>query len=291
MISIIISSADDILLEKVLVNIAHTIGVPYEVISTSNSNGKKGLAQVYNESASKAQYDVLCFMHEDIEFVTKDWGLKVLEILEDASIGLLGVAGANYKSLAPSGWGCPGLEDLSYKLNLIQQFKYSSKAPVHEFFNANNEKLSQVACIDGVWMCTRKSVFDQFEFDAQLLTSFHGYDMDLSLQIGSKYTVAVTFEILIEHFSEGNYSADWLASMLKVNRKHKRILPLNIGGFSKEISRKAELHAFRHLLMILSKEHYSTYSKLRVLWGQELYRSVGLKQFIKLSKRILFRKY
>jgi len=74
MISIIICSVNTAFLEQVNKNITATIGVPYELLAWDNRDAKKGICEVYNWMASKAQYAYLCFVHEDILFETENWG-------------------------------------------------------------------------------------------------------------------------------------------------------------------------------------------------------------------------
>lgn len=72
-ISIIISSYQPnyfLALEK---NIAETIGIPYEIIKIDNPN-TMGICEAYNKGASKAQFENLLFIYEDILFQTKYWG-------------------------------------------------------------------------------------------------------------------------------------------------------------------------------------------------------------------------
>src|ERR1700749_930895 len=105
MISIIISSANPSLLIQASKNIEDTIGVPYELVSFDNSGGQKGICEVYNLGIKKARYELLCFMHEDIEIETHGWGQVVIDQFNsDKELGLLGVAGSIYKTLTPSGW-------------------------------------------------------------------------------------------------------------------------------------------------------------------------------------------
>jgi len=291
MISIIISSTDPVYLSNVQQNIKETIGVPYEVISVNNGDGQRGLCEIYNSCAVQARYELLCFMHEDLKILTTDWGLKVIEIFNDEKIGLLGVAGADYKALTPTGWACPGIEAASNKVNIVQRYKYKGNETNHEFYNANHEVLSQVASIDGVWMCTRKEIALERKFDEGLLKQFHGYDIDFSLNVASSYAVVVTYDVLLEHFSEGDYSADWLDATLKVNYKYKQSLPLNIGNYDQWECRFAEKSACKKLLKILSGNGYGAFKKLGILWKYELYRVLGMKQFILFQLNILISRY
>ena len=99
MISIIISSVNKNQLRLVAENIRKTIGVPFELLSFDNHEGKYGICEIYNKGIAKAKYDILCFMHEDIEIHTDKWGNIVSAYFENnKELGLVGVAGSDNKS-------------------------------------------------------------------------------------------------------------------------------------------------------------------------------------------------
>ncbi|RNL49619.1 glycosyltransferase [Pedobacter jejuensis] len=291
MISIIIASVNGLQLENVKKNIADTIGVPYELFSFDNIDGTKGLCELYNSGAAKAKYNILCFMHEDVELLTSNWGAKVCEIMHDETIGLLGVAGSTYKALTPSGCAFAGNEAKTNKVNIIQRYKYNTGVTKKEYFNSENEQLTQVACIDGVWMCARKSITTANKFDENTLPLFHGYDIDFSLQVARKHKVMVTFDILIDHFSEGNYSADWLKSAIQISLKHQQQLPLNVANLDAIEVARGEKMACKALLKMLSAENYNALAKTGVFWKCRLYRVLGFPRFLLFNLKIIIGRY
>jgi hypothetical protein len=106
MISVIISSARPQLLKRAISNIERTIGIPFELLVYKNSNAERGICEIYNKGAKDAKYNTLCYMHEDLDIKTENWGKLVLATFAQyKNLGVLGVAGASYKSYAPSGWG------------------------------------------------------------------------------------------------------------------------------------------------------------------------------------------
>ncbi len=244
MISIIVCSINNEFLELIKENIEKTIGLEYEILAIDNKNKPKGITSVYNEGARKANYDYLCFVHEDVQFNTKNWGEKLINIFNNKNIGLVGVAGCAYKSKVPSGWGAQGFEAKLVKLNIIQHYKYQNQPVTHHFLRCGEEDLAQVACVDGVFMASKKEVIEEFQFD-EGLTGFHGYDIDLSIAINQKYHVYVTYDILIEHFSEGRFNKEWIESILYVHKKWSNKLPLNLADISKREMITCEKRTFR----------------------------------------------
>jgi len=249
MISIVISSVNKQNLENVRQNIANSIGVPYEIIAYENGEGDKGICEIYNEGARAANFDILCFMHEDIIIKTPNWGAVVINNFAlNESLGLLGIAGSSFKTQAPSGWGTPVYEVDTNFYNYEQHFKHSSKKSMHAYHNPRGKKLEKVVVLDGVWFCTTKAVLSKCRFDEDLFKGFHCYDLDFSLTVGQFFDVAVTFDILLEHFSEGGYNREWFSDTLKLHEKWQAKLPKTIEPISDKLIAKMEKRALLRIL-------------------------------------------
>jgi glycosyltransferase involved in cell wall biosynthesis len=268
MISIIICSANAADLKLVQENISATIGVPHEVIAFDNGSGSKGICEIYNHGTKQAKFDILCFMHEDISFRTVNWGKKVLSIFkENEEIGLLGIAGGGYKSLTPSSWYNYHLqENGGFYANLIQGFKHTGKPDQHEYRNPKTESLSRVACIDGCWMCTRKTVAIRYPFDEKRLKKFHGYDLDFSIAVNQQYHVMVTFEVLLQHFSEGNFDSTWMDEIIKVHKKWGGFLPVNADNLNERDLKRVERDAYLGFLQRSLDSGYTHNQLLGLIW-------------------------
>jgi glycosyltransferase involved in cell wall biosynthesis len=284
MISIIICSANAEELQQVSQNIDQTIGVPYEMISIDNSDRKRGICEVYNEGKKKAGFDILCFMHEDIEIKTEGWGEKLLSIFDaNADIGVVGVAGGGYKALAPSGWYCLEYNspDKSFQ-NVIQGFKLKTKTEVHAYHNPYQQSLSEVVCVDGMWFCARKSILKDKPFDEDLLKGFHGYDVDFCLSLFGKHKIVVTYDILMKHSSEGNFNKEWLNELLKLHRKWNKHLPMTVTrSVSKEDLYFTEKKALKNVVEQMLEWEYSFYDIHRMLFSLARSRKMPLRLFFK----------
>ena len=91
MISVLICSSNPVLLKQAKINISETISVKHEILHTDNREFNNGICSVYNELASRASFSYLCFVHEDVLFETKGWGLKIIDnFSSDLNIGLIG---------------------------------------------------------------------------------------------------------------------------------------------------------------------------------------------------------
>jgi len=222
MISIIISTQDLNLLEQVSENIKETIGVEYEIIAIENK-AQYSICKAYNMGVEQSIYPYLCFVHEDVLFKTKEWGKRLISIMKnDPAIGLIGIAGTKFRSSYPSAIGQgPGLS--KYLRGNI--FHYEIYKDFDESIQQN--ELEDVVCIDGVFMLTKKEVFTYCRFDDILLTHFHGYDIDFSLQVFfQSFRVIVDRGILLAHYSNGNYIGQNTIANRKVGRKWLKKLPV-----------------------------------------------------------------
>jgi hypothetical protein len=274
MISIIISSADPELLQQLTENIEVTVGVPFEIIAIDNSLGGQSICKVYNNGISQAKHDILCFMHEDIIIKTDNWGAILKSIFDnDADIGLLGVVGGSYKPFTPSTWEGLGMQNTF--CNIIQSYKYAQKEPYHDYRNPNDKLLEHVACVDGVWLATTSKIASEFKFDEESFKGFHVYDIDYSIAVGLHYKIAVTYEILINHFSEGKYSREWMMDTLALHHKWKDHLPVNVGGFTADECTYMEKVTFKEFIRRLLELKFPSEVAYAVL-KNKFYKKSGL---------------
>jgi hypothetical protein len=52
-----------------------------QVIQKIN-NGDKSLSEVYNEILDESTNDIVVFVHDDLEFDTNNWGVKLMKLFE-----------------------------------------------------------------------------------------------------------------------------------------------------------------------------------------------------------------
>jgi glycosyltransferase involved in cell wall biosynthesis len=289
MISIIISSANKQQLGDVISNIKATVGIPYEIIAVDNGNGDKGICEVYNHGIAVAKYDVMCFMHEDVKIHTENWGGIVLDLfIKNEKVGLIGIAGSKHKAFVPSHW-FSFLAQLN-RVNIIQQYKFRSAEKEVVCQNPESESVSLVTGVDGVWFCTHKKVTQQIKFDQQLLKGFHGYDVDFSLSVGLKWDVVVTYDVLLEHFSEGNYNKQWIESTLVIHKKWRHTLPRTTVSLTPKENVEGEKKAFLFFIEKMKEAGYSNAEILTNMFQSKIYARYGWLRFFRLAKHIYRKK-
>lgn len=289
MISIIICSRNQTLLNNVSQSVRDTIGVPYEIIAIDNSEGKYGICKAYNLGVAQAKYDIFCFMHEDITFETQNWGQNVVNHLKDESVGLIGVAGADPMHKMP----CTFAQNLL--INEANIIVYSNDQKFSNHINtsinvAEAQIIKQVTGIDGVFMCTRMDVYQQYQFDEKTLKGFHAYDADFSLQILQKYKVCVVFDVLMHHYSSGHADKKFMDSYLKLCYKWRKKLPISYKQYTKQ--EKMQNH-WKVMPVFIDKLIELNYS-YRFIFKQYLYFSFDnyfrIVPFISILKNIIIPK-
>ena len=286
MISVIICSINNDLAQQVQKNIADTIGVVWESIIIENIQSPKSLTEVYNFGASKAQYDVLLFVHEDVLFKTQHWGKNLLDnFTNDTNLGLIGIAGSKYKSKAPSGWfsGIAALD--CCKITHVD----SNQQTQQIYFNpVAGTRLQQVVVLDGVLLCCKKNVWQQVKFDEILLKGFHLYDIDFSFRVAQKFKVIVSFEIDLIHLTEGgSFGDEWVNNTLFWHSKKQSSLPFYTKDLSTQKS-KFESAFVRNWLIRLKQEDISFSNKICWLYKSKTWRYITAWPFVVL---FLFKRY
>lgn len=284
MISVIICSRNEEMLRAVEQSVAATIGVVYEIIAIDNKQGKYNIFEAYNRGVALSKYGILCFMHEDIIFKTSNWGTIVNNIfINTPEFGLVGVAGSSYKTQLPSHWSFPYSLSATIYVNIIQHYRSSGQV-MHHFNNPRQEHLSEVVSIDGVWFCAPRAVFDKVSFDDKLFKNFHCYDVDFSLSVKQYYKVGVTFDIGIEHLSEGSFNQIWLIEALKLHKKWQAVLPMNVEQLTEAeqfIEEKGALMDFTSKM--LSNRFYDS-TVWSLLWNSRMRTRFGLIKLLQIGQ-------
>ena len=99
MISIIICSREKTRASQLKKNIQDTIGTEFETIIIDNSENKHSITQAYNIGIDQSKFDYLCFIHEDIEFKTSNWGNILTSHIDKNPQGIVGVAGGIFNPI------------------------------------------------------------------------------------------------------------------------------------------------------------------------------------------------
>ncbi|HMH20594.1 MAG TPA: glycosyltransferase [Puia sp.] len=271
MLSIVICSVNPGYLADVTENIRLTIGIEFELLVWDNRQAKNGLCEVYNRMAGKARFPYICFLHEDILFTTKDWGLALTELFKSKPrAGVIGIAGGKYKSRTYSGW-YTGQTDLDF-INITHRIGGRDIKMTQPTTGSPGEH--QVVCVDGVLIgCTRQA-WEAVRFDEKVLKGFHFYDIDFSLRAAQKYEVWVTMNIDLIHITKGgDYGDNWVKEAIHYHKNRKGSLPRYDEALVSEQRVKAvERSVAARWLDWLKVQKISGKNKWEWLTGQQLYK-------------------
>jgi len=259
MISVVICSVKKVLAQQVKANIDKTIGVPWEAIIIDNTNPSRAIAEVYNEGAGMARFPIICFAHEDITFETTGWGEKLVSHFDaDPGLGMIGVAGSNYKSKSLSGW-MTFIESCD-RCNILH-LDEAGKITKLYFDQPPAKPLKDVVTLDGVFLTIRRDILTNIHFDEEALKGFHLYDLDISYRVSRQYRVAVCFDIDIIHYTEGgDFGNNWVDYTMEWHKKYSDHLPVAIDN---QIGKDYEYRVKHFWLKRLRTENISFHRRLR----------------------------
>jgi len=235
MISIVVCSRNGKQFRTFTESVAATIGVEHEVVQIDNSNNKYNICQAYNEGVRLSKYEIICFSHEDIVFHTQDWGKVLIRVLNDHQIGLVGVFGICFFTLYPAVL----LDPNEFEGQVIIGTGEGYSTNHHNRFSPS--PIAEVAGVDGLFMTTRRSVMKQYSFPENELKGFHGYDMDINMQIRQQYKIVVTHDILMYHESGGNFNESYFETLNLLAKKWKSRCPVYVPGYSAKELEKLNL--------------------------------------------------
>jgi len=196
MVSIIVCSRKSNVLLSLKGNVLETVGCELELVIIDNSTNKYSIFQAYNEGVKRSKGEILCFIHEDVLFRSKNWGATIEKHFnDDEQIGLIGFAGTHFLPDTPMYW---------YSSPFVSQRNLNNDGGVvEEHFHEDwfgEKNIIEVVAVDGFCFFAKKSLFDRISFDDKNYKGFHMYDMDICMQvIEAGYKVCVCRSVLAEH--------------------------------------------------------------------------------------------
>ncbi len=225
---------------------------PGHAVEVIGIHDATSLCEGYNRGAARASGELLIFCHDDLDLPQADFGLRVLAHLQQ--VDMLGVIGAD--QLVDGDWGHAGPPHLFGQIlhrptgasANDQGFLYLA-AGLHAAVTA------PVAALDGVFIATRRAVWETLRFDEATFDGFHLYDIDFSYRAHlAGYRVAAALDLLLVHFSTGRYDTRWQKFNLRFLAKFPQLTNLpamrrfsNIHVKLQTLDQVARMHsALRH---------------------------------------------
>jgi len=190
-----------------------------EVIQYIN-DGEFGLTELYNRALKEASNNIIVFCHDDIIFDTKNWGNKLLKVMDkNPEYGIVGIAGSRELPTSAKWWQNPNHmygQVFHQKDGNRWLSKYSPKKPLF---------LDNVVVVDGLFFAVNREIIKEtFDEDVK---GFHFYDVDFSFRNYIKgVKVGVTSDIDVTHLSIGETNEQWDDNRKDFAEKYKDELPV-----------------------------------------------------------------
>ncbi len=234
MISVIVCSRLNPADETHKKNVMNTIGSPCEYIGIDNRDNTYNLCSAYNTGVSRSKGDIFVFVHEDVFFVNKNWGVNLIDKFTDSSVGLVGVAGTQYLFKNTPGWVAAGRPWI--KGHVIHE-THGIDSRVLTVFSWDDQDADVVA-VDGLFFAIRASLFSTIRFDDITFNGFHLYDMDICMQIQKTHRLIVTKDILVRHLSGGSFDTKWQSYAMAFLKKYSNRLPVSCINTVPDLSKR-----------------------------------------------------
>src|SRR3990167_4725085 len=174
----------------------------------------------YNEALKKAKHDVVVFLRDDVEIMTKGWVEKLLEHFNQSQFGILGTVGSIIVPMSGLVW--------EKEEPLIGRIWYESFDKQHEqkfSENFTGKEIPVIALDDSFFAVHRGRL--QVEFDEQF-DSDSFYDLDFFVRnYQKKVKIGVIFEIKVLKLTMNPHDEAWKENRFKFIKKHTN-LPIRL---------------------------------------------------------------
>ena len=192
-----------------------------EFIFYENKN-KYSLTEIYNKALIDTKYDIVVFLHHDIELMTKNWGNKLLKHYKrNPEFGVLGVAGSKYLPDTGKWW--------EKKRMMYGQVYHThqGKTWLSKYSEHLGNKITETVIVDGVFFSAHKNrIKKDFNEDVK---GFHFYDVDFSFRNHIEgVKVGVHFDIKINHMSIGQTNDEWEKNRIQFVEDNRENLPVKV---------------------------------------------------------------
>lgn len=219
MISIVCSSPHDLTdYGKVIKKMS---GHPKVEFLAYKNEGEFSLTEIYNRGLNESKFDIVVFLHHDIEIQTKQFAKKLKKHYDNSDYAILGVAGTKYLAETGKWW-----ENRKSMYGRVWHTHNNLKT-LSRYSEDQNNDIEEVVIVDGVFFSVMKSRLKS-NFD-ESVEGFHFYDIDFCFKNyldGAK--IGVHTNISINHMSIGETNEQWEVNRSLFAEKYKESLPVKI---------------------------------------------------------------
>lgn len=185
-------------------------------------NNGEGLTKPYNKCLAEAKYDIVVFMHDDVEIMTKNFAKKLVKMFnKNPEYGIIGAAGG--KNIPESGkWW----EDKRKMYGRVYH-THEGKTWLSAYSPDQNDRVVETAMVDGLFFAIDKRKI-KVNFD-ETVEGFHFYEITFCIQNyleGVK--IGVFTNIKLNHMSIGATNDEWERNRVTFSEKFSDNLPINV---------------------------------------------------------------
>ena len=198
-----------------------TCGHPKVQVIQKINNGEKSLSKVYNEILEESENNIVVFCHDDLEFETNNWAIKLVKDFDrNPEYGILGIAGTKYLPKSGQWWQIP--QTMYGTVN----HKHEGKKWTNQYSKPLN-KIDDVVIVDGLFFSVKKdkltNTFDE-SFDG-----FHFYDLSFCYpNFLNGVKIGVINDIRVTHLSIGMTNEKWENNRQLFVEKYNNNLPSDV---------------------------------------------------------------
>lgn len=196
------------------------------------NNNEYSLTKAYNigwnivEKAGKSN-DIIVFCHNDIEFLTKNWGYELLKKFNNHDYDILGIAGSDVLLKH----GCWWLDESS-KMNSKHMFgRVWHTDGTNKWESVYSDRIVGVkdcVVVDGLFFAIDGYQKHLKKFD-ESFNGYHYYDVSFSFQnFLNGMNIGVIDNISVLHKSVGQTNQEWEKNRIKFVEKYGDELPVKI---------------------------------------------------------------
>lgn len=201
--------------------IKKSIGLKDFEILIYNNFDEYSLTEIYNIGLNNSKHDIVVFLHNDIDFNTKNWGRILLNKFNTSKYGILGVAGTTNMNYDGMWWS-----DRNKMIGGLYHSKNNKKYET-KYSNSYGKEIIDVCIVDGVFIAVNKNCLNSC-FNENF-KGYHFYDISFCIDnyiSGTK--IGVIFDIKITHYSIGETNDEWEMNRLKFLSLYDKTLPIKI---------------------------------------------------------------
>lgn len=173
-------------------------------------------AETYNRLAAKSKADILCFIEDDVELLTKDWNRIVEEIFLEYEPDILGVVGASEYN---GGGYFEAGNKTSFGLIACNKSKHEQETYVRIL--SPHYRYKKVKVIDGMLMFCKRDFWKKEPFDEKSFDELFYYDIDLCLKSDK---VAITCDLLAKHSKPAEFYGKYPPKMKPASHYDKILM-------------------------------------------------------------------